>query len=281
MLKEILDIFSNREIATILWVSFFLLISMVSFSIRESSANLLRIFFDWKIQKFIIISAIYLFLIVLLLDTFCFWEISMLKDTIFWFFFTSLIVLHKSVDQSKNEKIFGVLLVENFKTIVVVEYVVNLYDFNLTFELIFVPLILLLTLIDSVIKSVNIEKKTIELSSLFIFIVAITSILLTIKVFRNNISEYLNLATLKSFLLPIILTCIFLPYAYFIALFANYETTFVIINMNLKNKKLRSFAKRRLLIRANFSIKRINRLSDQVKYFYISIDKNEIKKLLN
>jgi hypothetical protein len=52
------------------------------------------------------------------------------------------------------------------------------------------------------------------------------------------------------------------------------------IDMNIKDKHLKKYAKRKLLNRAKINIKRINELSDKVKYFYQTISKDEINELL-
>ena len=203
-MKEIFEIFSNREMATAIWILIFILFSIVATSTRKASGNLLYTFFNWKIQKSIIYSALYSGLIVILFYKISYWNLSMLKDTIFWFLFTALVVLYKGVDNSKDNKLFTKLIFENFKVVVIVEFVVNMYNFSFVFELLIIPIVLLLALIDEALKKSLVNKYKFSVANSFTFILAMVTIILTIKDFTNNKTEYLNINTLKSFLTPII-----------------------------------------------------------------------------
>ena len=58
------------------------------------------------------------------------------------------------------------------------------------------------------------------------------------------------------------MTTLFLPFAYFYALYMKYESLFVRLRFSLKNdKSLRRYAKKRMLISANFSFPKLKKIS--------------------
>jgi len=279
-LKELINIFSNRELATVIWIVVFLIITVITSSIRRASGSLLNAFFSWKIQKQVILSALYSSLIIYLLERLGYWNFTMLKDTIFWFFFSALIVLYKAVDKSKEERVFYILFSENIKVILIVEFIVNLHNFHLIFEIFIIPIAFLLTLLDYALEKSLDKKYKISFATTFTGIIALLSLTLTVIEFFANKENYIIIDTLKSFLSPIIYASLLIPWAYFVAVLTRYETVFVMIDINLNDNMLKKFAKRRLVKKAKLSLKRLNYLSTQIPNFYPAIKKNEIIDLL-
>ena len=63
------------------------------------------------------------------------------------------------------------------------------------------------------------------------------------------------------FLLPTVLTILFLPFLYCLAAWVSYENVFVRLGFLVKDPELRQFAKRRLLASFGFNFRRLNRWS--------------------
>jgi hypothetical protein len=97
----------------------------------------------------------------------------------------------------------------------------------------------------------------------------------------TNINEFANYDTLKSFLQPIILTIWFIPFAFLLTVFMIYENIFDRIGFFVINKKLRRFAKRRLIWKGKLNIQKIKALSKAINNLHHSSTKGDIKKYIN
>ena len=92
-------------------------------------------------------------------------------------------------------------------------------------------------------------------------------------------SKLVETSSIKSFLLPIILTTIVIPYFYFLALFINYETIFIRIRFMFQDKKRKNNVKKYILFYANFSLNKLERISKGLNKFDI-YHSEELKKYI-
>src|SRR4030042_130323 len=142
------EIFTSREIATAIWTA---IISVIGFSvpnIRKSIVNVLRAFFRPRILVWVGILALYITGAVAVLKSYGLWSVSLLKDTIIWFFFSGLVLSMKLAADSK-ENVFQVVILENLKAIIIVEFLVNTYTFSFPIEMILLPAVGFVGIIDA------------------------------------------------------------------------------------------------------------------------------------
>ncbi|MDK2980219.1 MAG: hypothetical protein PWQ55_566 [Chloroflexota bacterium] len=97
---------NNREIATIIWIVAFFIWALTNSNIRISIINLLKAFFQKKIQILFIAMIAYLVVIILILYKIEFWDFSALKDTLIWFFGTALVTFFALNKALQNDDYF-------------------------------------------------------------------------------------------------------------------------------------------------------------------------------
>src|ERR1019366_1781863 len=74
----------------------------------------------------------------------------MLKDALFWFFGTAIIVLFTTNQAGKEKHYIRKIALDNLKFAVVLDFVVNLYVFNLAVELVLLPFLAMLAMLSVV-----------------------------------------------------------------------------------------------------------------------------------
>ncbi|MBK7567977.1 MAG: hypothetical protein IPI31_09140 [Bacteroidetes bacterium] len=188
------------------------------------------------------------------------WDITLLKDTIFWFISVALLLFF-TINNAKNTGFFKKAFIETFKLTIVIEYIVNLYTFNLIVELMLFPILLIMFIIPVVTESNPNQKQLGEkIKSLSSFFGLIIFIIIIIKsVIEFNVLASIN--NIYSFLLPLIMTMLILPFLYFLALFINYEELWTRIKILYKYQDLYLKMKTPLFCVALFDINKLQRIS--------------------
>lgn len=225
---------------------------------------------------------VYITLVILILYKIDFWDIGLLKDTIIWSLSTGFI-LFMNVNKAKNLKYFTEVLLENFKAILILEFITNFYTFSLTTEMILIPImtfIILLKLFAENSAKTNSEhiaaakllNNILNIFGLFIFC------FVAYKTFFEY-SELLKIINLKSFILPIILSVLTLPFYYLVALYMNYETLFIRIQFMFADKKIKRKLKKAILISANIDLNKLEKVNSKLNKVEI-YDNGNIEKYI-
>lgn len=275
-MKIIFEIFNNREIATAIWICIISILFSFKSEIRNSVLNSLKIFFNWKIQLSILSLIIYSSIIVNLLHSIKFWTFDFLKDSIMWFCFTGIVLSFDALTKSKDEDLFKKIIFNNIKVIIILEFIINTYTFSLIGEIIFLPIITFIAMIE-VFTKFNKKYSPIEKLTSYIQI-AIGIIILTLSITKiiTDFNNFGNLNTLRSFLLPPFLSISILPFIYLMFIISNYEQLFLKLNFyKTKNKKLINYAKKRIFCNCLLSLKKTNKALNMNIYNLMHINTYE------
>jgi len=256
------EIFNNREIATLIWLGILFLYLVVLKNFWKSFKNVLKAFFNDKIISLVLISIIYIEIIILILAILSFWDFSLIKGTLFWYIGVGFITMLNLPKATEGIDFFKSTLIQNLKFIILFEFIVNVYSFNLIAEFILLPILTLFVLIDTY-AGFNEDTKKIKpitngVLSVFGFILLIYSI----NQIRLDYSSFIKISNLIDFLLPVILTICFIPFLYFTALYMKYENLFVRIGFRFENDELQfKFIKKKIFRTCYFNLIKLNRLS--------------------
>lgn len=262
-----MSLFNNREIASAIWLLVIFTFLLGKRDIRKSLFNVIKSLFHIKILSSIFIMMAYTTGIVIALYLVKLWNISLLKDTVVWFCFTGVVMSFNLVTLREDENLFRKIIIDNIKIVIIIEFLVNTYTFSLVGELVFIPFMTLIVMLDVVAKT---DKKYLAVAKLMSRLQIIIGLVILIYAISNAISDYKNfgsLDTMKNFLLAPLLTISFLPLIYFILLFAAYESLFIRLNLGYeKGKKLKNYARRKIIKQCLFSLKKIKKASNMNIY---------------
>jgi hypothetical protein len=273
-LTELIDIFSTRELALFIWGLIFLILISFSQNIRQAILGLLKAFLSKHLIRAFLFLLVYNLLTLYLLNKIGLWDKSLTKDTTFWFFTVAMVTFF-TINKADDLVFFKEIMVDSVKWIVVIEFLINFYTFSLWTELILVPIIVFMSMIWAYSQT---DKKYEPVQKLFKNIITIIGLGLLVYVIYETVVEFqktFTIQNLKSLLHPIVMTVLFLPFAYILALFMNYEILFVRVDFLARDKKVGRRLKRQILWTAALNFNKLKRISKNLNISHF--DLNDIK----
>lgn len=269
--------FNNREIALISYLLIFILWTFTQKKIRKSFVPVIKAILAWKILASIFVLMLYVALVVYGLFKIEFWDKSLIKDTIYWTFGVGLVIMMSFDKALKEEHYFKNLVKENFKVLLIIEFIVGLYVFGIITEFILMPFVIIFSMLLGYTEVYKEHEQVRKIVNGLFGILGSFYLIYSVYHIYSGFSEFATTGNLKTFLFPIIMSILFLPFAYSYALLVHYESLFVRLGFFLKDKKLRRFAKWRILLSVNFSILRLKRMTPGMLFNDCST-KNDIKE---
>lgn len=272
-----MNLFNNREIATAIWLLVIFILMLFNRDIRKSFLDVFKkAFFDIKILSSIFFMIAYTAGIVFVLYQINSWNISLLKDTVVWFCFTAIVVCFNLVTSETDQNLFRKVIVDTIKIVIIIEFIVNTYTFSLVGELVLIPVVTFIVILGVFAKT---DEKNSSVAKLTNGLLIIIGIVILIFVISNVVSDYKNfvsLDTLRKFLLPPLLTILFLPFIYFMILFTAYDDLFNQLNLGYeKSKKLKRYAKRKIIKHCLLSFKKVKKALNMNTYNLMHIRNEE------
>lgn len=190
--STITDIFNTREI--VIAILFF---SLIIFALYKSSKDIidsfksvLEIFFSKKIITPILIMFFYSLILIYILNIVGLWENHQIKNYIYWLIGVGVITHFK-----QNSFSIKSVLKDTLSLIVIFQFILTFYTFNLFFELIFISIVSFLSMAKVVIDKEN-TKALNSFIDILLSIFGFILIFLTAKEYLNNFNEFANSNTL-------------------------------------------------------------------------------------
>ena len=275
------ELFNNREIAITLRTTVFFGWAFSRKEVRRSIFQLVKTFFSPKIIIPFTLLFTYSFLVVLLFREIHIWSLSNLKETIYWFIFSGIIIAFRSVVDETTEKPIRKIIKELVAFTIILEFIVNTYVFKLLVELFFVPTIAFLTAVYTC-ATIKTEYKIVEkILGTLLAIIGIAMFTQALIQIYYDFDKFARLDTLTDFILPPILTISILPAIYLLLLYASYELLFIRLDLMLDSTKLQRYAKKLLIFHCGF---KVGTVKDMLKYrvnlLYDTASKKEIRTIL-
>ncbi len=259
----IVSTLNNRELALGIWLIICIVLVLASKKIRGSVLNLIKIAFCAKFVAVYFTMLIYLMTTIYILYLAGLWDLSLLKDTIIWFFFTGVVSGFKGIE-AKDFHYFKARIKDYIKATLVIEFIIHSYPFSLFGELLLLPtittLLIFMTFLDNS-PEFQVEKYTI-VKKMFRFLNLALSIYIIFSAMSAAFWDLNNLRSansIKSLVLPPILSVTFLGYIYFFALFCKYEEIFVRISFGeKKSKSLIAYIKIRIIAQCHINLNKVS-----------------------
>lgn len=249
----------NREIAIAIWLSLFAYCALRVPGVRSNCPGVLKALLNRQILSAFVLMASYVYGLVILLQMAGVWGIGDVKATILWTMTAAVVMVSEVESISSDPVFFRKAALDGFRISVFLEFIANLYVFNLIVELIFVPFVTLLVCI-VVVADLNEENRSV--SSVLNTILAVLGLGLLICAVHRIITDseaFLRAQTLFEFLLPLLLTFLFLPFLYFLALYVCYATAFNRLKIFMNDTALRRYTRFQLILRFRLNLWGVSR----------------------
>lgn len=234
------DMFSTREIATGIWLVLFIVILIVHKSTRNSVFTVIKVASSKQLVIPFICILIYAIGLSFLFSLTSIWKWLYIKDISIWVLLVGVPTCFGAVSKKTDNKYFKNMIINNLKFIVLIEFIINSYTFNILVEIFLLPLLAFLYLLDAF-AEMNEEYKDIrKFTSYLMAVIGLAIILFALKKAINDYSSFTTVDTLVSFFIPFGFAIFYLPIAYGFAVYAKYQIIF--IRMRFKetdDKKIR------------------------------------------
>jgi len=255
------DIFNNREIAAGVWLFGLLLFSLRSRAVRQSFVGILKQLASPKLLIPQVLLAAYIGGCACLLWRYNLWNVSLLKDTLFWFATAGVLTAFKYVAAKKGKVPVKEMLIDNLKLVLILEFLMNTYTFALWAEMVIFPVLALVVMMNTYIE----VKKEPQIVATFVtWVQAMFGFVLVAHALYSAVLDYKNLGTidtLRSFLLPILLSAGIIPAAYIMAVMAQYESLFIGFKLGKqRDRKFTLYCKCRVIARCGLKTRNIAKL---------------------
>lgn len=251
----------NREISIVVWLAILAVFCAFKPDIRRAGVGVVRAALAPTLIIPIAMIAGYLTGVVAVLYRYDLWAITYLKGTVLWFFTAGLAMVAEVSMREQDHGYFPRIVLHGFKISVVLEFVVNLYPLPLIGELFLIPFAVLLAFMLVVAESKEEFKPVLGLLNGLLSFLGLSLLAYAAYQIYADASNFLTPATLSEFLLPLVLTIVFLPCLWLLATYVSYERLFIRLQLFISDARLRSFAKTQLLLRLHLNYRAINRWS--------------------
>lgn len=262
LLNVLVDQFNNREIAVAFWLLVLLVWALRDQRIRKSLRNLLTALLQWKVVSILLLQASYVFLVVLGLEKLGIWNMpDNLKDTVVWAVTVAFGMLISINDALRDEAFFRRAVRDALKLTIVLEFVIGLYPFSLLIEFVLIPV---LAILGALLAISEMKPEYSSVKRIIGWLVAIAGLLLLWHSLQSIVTDWDAFASydhLIELILPSLLTILFLPFLYLLALFLMYESIFIRLRIWNQDPDLIKYAKLRLLLRFGFNLSQLQKWS--------------------
>lgn len=285
ILRDILELFTNRELAIATWlILFIILITILSIhnkDLRKSIFDVFKTLLSKPLRLLIITLVIYFFVVTYLLSILSFWKNAYLKDIVLWFTLSGIYFVMKSVDSDNNGYYIRNYIKQNIQFSIFINFIVNYFTFSYFVELL-LQLFLCLLIIFNVFTKKKIEYKIVyDLSNILLVILGLYFYAQAFGSILTQYDELLNFDTFISFSIPFIYMIVFIPLVFFFEIYAIYETLFLRLSfMTIKDKKLLNHRKWEIFKLCKLSIPRIRYFKKNFLFkFYQKISEEEVQSI--
>lgn len=276
-----IDIFSTRELATGIWLIIFTAFVFISPSTRNSAISVIKAACSRQLLIPFVVILVYASILTFLSMQLPIWKNIYLKEIILWVLFAGVPVCYGAINAKTENHYFRNILTDNLKFAVIVEFIISSVTFNLIVEMIILPFISFLIILE-VMAGIKSEYQQIKkfISSL-LAVMGFVFLGLTLKIAVETYSELCLVDLLVSFCIPIFFSIAYIPVAYGFGVYAKYQMVFIRMSFKEpKDKKIRRKHRCKVLLACGLSYRRINLFESYIHRMYVRMNENEFDNLI-
>lgn len=263
----VIEFFTTREWASITLIILFVLLSAKAKSVRESIIGVVKAFFHWKILLPIICAQIYLSIFAYALYKYGLWNTTILRETIFFLFYTSIALILKYNNNDERISSIKGIVEDTVKATLIIEFYLNIHTFSYGVELIIQFLLALLFFMGAYNKRDTKDlAKTYSCTQILFYGLSISLLVYSIYMSIGEWKENFTSQTVISLLFPIAATIAYWPFLYIFSVIKAYEEWFVRIYFT-SNKEEYGFRKNQVLKACGINLSLIHFVSKDLHVY--------------
>lgn len=270
------DVFNNREFSIAFWLIIILLWGLIQASFRKAIWNVVRAAVVKKLLAVYLLVGISTFIFCYLLNLIDLWDWGQVKNTVYWYFGIALTSVFLLIAGSDKPTYFRDLVTNNFKFIVLIEFIIAFYTFELWFELIFIPVMFFIGLL---IATAGSKKEFVIVKTLLnnlLVMIGLGLMLFTIYKLITEFNEFAQFGTIYDFSTPILLSILLTPFLFIFHRYLAYENITSRLQYIVKNSAQHSYVKKQLFFKLRLNPKKL-RLWQELNQNNFLNSKNDVK----
>lgn len=218
--------FTTREVAIAFWLGVIVLSVLLVKKLRPGAVQVIRTALHPKIVLPILLLALYTACITWGLWKIGAWKVSLLKDTVIWFLFSCLGAVFSLVTSKPQQQPFRRIARDQISLLVPIEFVLNTYTFHFAVELVLIPVLTFLAMVQVVSLHKGTAPEVAKLSAALQGTILLTIVaMVTVRLVTDlDTLQWDN--TLREVTLPVTLTLLTLPALFLLVLYSKYELCF-------------------------------------------------------
>jgi hypothetical protein len=246
--------FSNREIASLVWLMLLVGAGCCNTSIRGGMGAVVRVLFAGPIVRVITAALIYVAGCVAILAHLGIWTPANLKTTMLWAASFALLTMFDLRRLQEDKLFFAKIVREIVGVTVFVTFLMDTYTFGLLGELALVPGITFLTLLQATADTKPEHAPVSKLIGNLLTVLGLGYLVYCSYQAAMHWDELATVQTGREFAIPILLSLAFLPFLYALRLYVVYEQVFTGLGFGISDARLRRYAKIRAMLVFRFDL---------------------------
>ena len=234
------EIFSTREIASAIWIGIIILFLGTKKEIRKSFFKVIKAALNKHIVIPFILLLLYTIAISFIFKILGINVVSFIKDIVLWFLFAGVPFAYSSImNKDINAQYFKKYIIDNIKIITVLQFIISTFTFSIWIELIIIPVITFIVLLEAVASKDDKYKQVQKFLSLIISCFGFFILFLSLEKAITTFKNFGTINLLISFLIPFVLSIFYVPITYLFVIYSKYELLFCRIEfvVNEENRK--------------------------------------------
>lgn len=262
-----MDILNSREWAILVWVC--IAIGYITWpsrwrKLKEPFLGMLRALSSRHLVSAITLMAIYVIALIYGLSRMDLWDASQLKGTLIWFLSVAIFSLFRVNDFSESPHKLKGLVADSFKLVVVIEYLVGVYTLHFAVEFALIPLVAFLSAMVAYSEPRPEYEKVHKLLNIVLAIIGTVILGSVMYLLIHNFHQVANREAASDFILPIILTALYMPFMAFMVVYSTYQIVLIRLRYSINKRHVELYARFVAMVIFNVRIELLKRWSANV-----------------
>lgn len=250
---------NNREIALLIWLAIAFGLPMLIPSVRRSFGEVVRAFRQPVILGCIAAAAAYTAACVAVLAAVDLWELPNLKTTIVWFVSFTIVAMMETTRAGESLRRLPILAKETVAVTALVVFIAETYPFPLWAELLFIPTVVLVSLCAEIAKRKPETANTVPVFTFLQAALGFWALGYAVWQAADDLAGFATMENLREFVVPILLSLMFLPFLFVLTLFSAYQSAAVRVHFSIPDKRLGFYALVRGMTAFGYDLDRFDR----------------------
>ena len=272
----VIDFLNNRERANAIWLGLFIVYACLVPGVLSGILDVLKQLAMPVLSLPLFASAGYTAAITVALQRSGLWHTSTLKETLYWYFGTAVILFFSAEKIADDPGVLRDTVVRSVFFLVGLEFIVNLGVFSFVVELLVVPVLFVLSLLVAVSETNPAHAKVYRFFQTCLGILGFLFVALGLRKLIVDFDTVTGSHGWEQLYVPALLTVAYVPFAYALSLYVAYDGLLRRVSFWLKDKPhLIRYARLALIRTCGLNAKKARRFSGQ---YYSELGQTETKQ---